>query len=372
MDSHAYLDQHHRTSHGVAVCTGDASGDQGATVTMLDPLEGELREVWHYGPEESAPQQSSNYRELHTVLKAVELWGERLAGRRVLVRSDNSTAVSVANRRGTNSANLLGLSERLVEECARHDVDLAAMHIPGEENLLADRLSRFKRELDQGDWMLDDAPFERARERARRFFGVDWTLDGSADPVGANRQLPRFCSAVNSIFDADLRGEQLYCNPDFELAEAVLRHFLEAYRTADVATSGTFVLPVWTDRRFWRLLRGAKVLDYHPAGTQLFTSPDWGQLQLTGGDFALGGQRRVVRGPTRWPVLIALFPPLLSHRRSAAGAQAGGVAPVGGRHAAGERLPTLRGEAQYDLGLLRGLRADYVPLVRGSAAVRAV
>ena len=49
------MDQHHRTSHGVTVCTGDASGDQGATVTMLDPLEGELREVWHYGPEESAP-----------------------------------------------------------------------------------------------------------------------------------------------------------------------------------------------------------------------------------------------------------------------------------------------------------------------------
>ena len=71
------------------MCTGDASGDQGATVTMLDPLEGELREVWHYGPEESAPQQSSNYRELDTVLKVVELWGERLEGRRVLVRSDN-------------------------------------------------------------------------------------------------------------------------------------------------------------------------------------------------------------------------------------------------------------------------------------------
>ena len=373
VDSHDYLDRHHRTSHGVAVCTGDASGDQGATVTMLDPLEGELREVWRYGPEESAPQQSSNYRELHTVLKAVELWGGRLAGRRVLVRSDNSTAVSVANRRGTNSANLLGLSERLVEECARHDVDLAAVHIPGEENLLADRLSRFKRELDQGDWMLDSAPFERARERARRFFGVEWTLDGSADPVGANRRLPRFCSAVNSILDMDLRGEQLYCNPDFELAEAVLRHFLQAYRSADVATSGTFVLPVWPDRRFWRLLKGAKVLDYYPAGTQLFTSPDWRQLQLTGGDFALGGQRRVVRGPTRWPVLIAMFPPLLSHRRHAGGAAAaGGVALAGGRSAAGGLLPTLRGEAQHDLGLLRGLRAGPLPAVRWAAASPAV
>ena len=373
VDSHAYMDQHHRTSHGVTVCTGDASGDQGATVTMLDPLEGELREVWHYSPEESAPQQSSNYRELDTVLKVVELWGERLEGRRVLVRSDNSTAVSVANRKGTNSANLLGLSERLVEGCARHDIDLAAIHIPGEENLLADRLSRFKRELDQGDWMLDGAPFERARERARALFGVEWTLDGSADPVGANRQLPRFCSAVNSIFDVDLRGEQLYCNPDFELAEPVLQHFLQAYRGAEAATSGTFVLPVWPERRFWRLLKGAKVLDYYPAGTQLFTSPDWRQLQLTGGDFALGGRRRVVRGPTRWPVLIAMFPPLLSHRRPTGGeAAAGGVAPAGGRGAAGRHLPTLRGEARHDLGLLRGLRADPLPAVRGAAATPAV
>lgn len=221
--------------------------------------------------------------------------------------------------------------------------------------------------------MLDDAPVERARERARRFFGVDWTLDGSADPVGANRRLPRFCSAVNSIFDMDLRGEQLYCNPDFELAEEVLQHFLQAYHSADVATSGTFVLPVWPDRRFWRLLKGAKVLDYYPAGTQLFTSPDWRQLQLTGGDFALGGRRRVVRGPTRWPVLIATFPPLLSHRRRAGGAAAaGGVALAGGHGAAGGRLPTLRGEAHHDLGLLRGLRADSLPAVRRAAAPPAV
>ena len=260
-----------------------------------------------------------------------------------------------------------------MEGCARHSIDLAAIHIPGEENLLADRLSRFKRELDQGDWMLDRAPFERARERARALFGVEWTLDGSADPVGANRQLPRFCSAVNSIFDVDLRGEQLYCNPDFELAEPVLQHFLQAYRGAEAATSGTFVLPVWPERRFWRLLKGAKVLDYYPAGTQLFTSPDWRQLQLTGGDFALGGQRRVVRGPTRWPVLIAMFPPLLSHRRLTGGAAAaGGVAPAGGRGAAGRHLPTLRGEAQHDLGLLRGLRAGPLPAVRGAAATPAV
>ena len=54
------------------VITGYASGDQGAAHHAGEMLIGE------YPPEESAPVQSSNYRELDTVLRPLEEWGHRL------------------------------------------------------------------------------------------------------------------------------------------------------------------------------------------------------------------------------------------------------------------------------------------------------
>ena len=122
-------------------------------------------------------------------------------------------------------------------------------------------------------------------------------------------------------------------------------------------TSGTFVVPVWADRSYWRLLKGAKVLAYYPAGVPLFTSPDWRELELgSSGHYGFGGvQPRVHRGDTKWPVLVAHFPPLLMHR-----SQRGGAASEvrGGRKGsrAGSGLPTLQGEAAKDLYLLSGLQ----------------
>ena len=357
-DTHEDMDATHRTSEGVVVITGDASGDQGAAVTVVRPEEGERRAVWEYAVEDSAPLQSSNWREMDTVVRPLEMWGAELAGQRVLVRTDNTTARAVVNRRGTNSANLLPLSERLAAVCRRHDLDVAAVHIPGEQNTLADGLSRMRRGWDQGDWMLARAAFEHVQRVVLEEYGVHFTLDGSADPLGSNRQLPRFCSVLNSVLQQRLVGEQLYCNPDFELIEQVLRHFLAEYRRAGVATSGTFVLPCWADRSWWRLLRGAKVVAYWPAGSALFTSPDWRGLAAGGGYRWDGSRPRVFRGPTRWPVLVAHYPPLLAHRGRL---QGGGMGGARGGRAARAGLPTLRGDGAADLRLLSGLPRGPVP-----------
>ena len=350
VDSHQYMDEHSYTSNGVPVITGDASDTQGAAHHKGDML------IWEYPQELCAPVQSSNYRELDTVVRPLEAWGIKFAGGRVLARSDNSTAVAVVNRRGTTSSNLQELGHELVAVCKRHDIDLAAIHIPGVQNGLADRGSRFKRVLDHGDWMLSKRAFQHVVDEVRERFGVQLTLDGGADPVGSNRQLPRYCSVVNSIFDHDLRGEHLYVNPDFDIIKEVLEWFLECYRDVGQGTSGTFVVPVWADRSYWRLLKGAKVLAYYPAGVPLFTSPDWRELELGSGHYGFGGvEPRVHRGDTKWPVLVAHFPPLLVHRCPGAWAEN----EVGGRREgskAGSGLPTLQGEAARDLYLLSGLR----------------
>eukprot|EP00959_Pyramimonas_sp_CCMP1952_P339725 7114807-Pyramimonas_sp.AAC.1 len=60
---------------------------------------------------------------------------------------------------------------------------------------------------------------------AQQLAGVEFTLDGAADPVGLNAQLPCYCSPVDSFFDRDLRGEHIFANPDFALISDYILHF---------------------------------------------------------------------------------------------------------------------------------------------------
>ena len=183
--------------------------------------------------------------------------------------------------------------------------------------------------------------------------------------MGSNRQLHRYYSAVNSIFDHDLRGEHLYVNPDFDIIREVLEHFQRSYLDPDYCTSGTFVLPVWPDRSFWKLLKGARLVAYYPEGVPLFTSPDWRVLDSGGGEYRFDSLTpRVHRGDTRWPVIVAHFPPLLAHRSKDGGAEGarrgfGGLEAQGGK--GGERaLPVLQGDQARDLHLLSGVQACLV------------
>jgi hypothetical protein len=157
---------------------------------------------------------------------------------------------------------------------------------------------------------------------------------------------------LNSVLDTDLRGEHLYINPDFDDIEGVLEWFLKCYRDPAFCTSGTFVLPVWADRSWWRLLKGASVIAYYGTGHPLFTSPDWRKLKLEGGEYAYGEGMRCFRGNTRWPVVVAHFPMLWMHRR---GVQCGGV---GGAHIG---APPVDGGA---VGARQGRRDDGVREVR--------
>ena len=103
-DSHAELDRTSETRNGIPVYTGDAAGRGGGSHYR------HLRLAWVYPPHLAAPNQSSNYRELDTVLRPLRVWGRRWRKRRVLVRSDNTTAVAVVNRGGTMQPNLAQLS----------------------------------------------------------------------------------------------------------------------------------------------------------------------------------------------------------------------------------------------------------------------
>ena len=65
-----------------------------------------------------------------------------MKGRSVLVRSDNMTVVSYINQGGTHSPSLCRLAIDLWDWCLPRQIHLSASHIPGEDYLFTDFLSR--------------------------------------------------------------------------------------------------------------------------------------------------------------------------------------------------------------------------------------
>ena len=354
-DTHEYMDKHSSTASGIPVYTGDA--DKGAAGVWYR----DQRHIHLFPPSEQPPHKSSNFRELTTALIGLQKYGHHWRGQRVLYRSDNSTTVSVINKQGSPADDLNVVAEEILATARHLGVDLAATHIPGVINGLADRLSRHRRLVDTDDWKLRTELFQELHLYLREQWleGDELTLDGGADVVGNNAQLHPYCSEVDSIFDRDLRGEHLWVNPAFSKIAAILRHFLHAYHSSPHNTSGTFLLPEWPDRPFWRLTKGARLIARYPKGTRAFTSPDWRAL---GGARDTGehtyGPQRVDRGVTRWPFVVIHFPCTVSRRSPATGVPRHHAAH--GARPARPDVPTLRGDAAADQLLLRGLPAGIV------------
>jgi hypothetical protein len=100
----------------------------------------------------------------------------------VLTRSEYSTLVTMVNPRGTPNDNLKPLSKRLVHVRKFIAVDLATLYIPGVSNNLADKLYRCRPGLDIGDLKFVGTAFENIAELVRVMSGVEFTLDGGANP----------------------------------------------------------------------------------------------------------------------------------------------------------------------------------------------
>ncbi|XP_074544637.1 uncharacterized protein LOC141804210 [Halichoeres trimaculatus] len=94
-----------------------------------------------------------NVLELRAVHLALRHFLPHLRDKHVLVRSDNTSVVYHINHQGgTRSAQLLAVTRELLTWAAPRLVSLRAMHLPGEQNRLADFLSRQK--PPSGEWRL--------------------------------------------------------------------------------------------------------------------------------------------------------------------------------------------------------------------------
>ena len=111
------------------------------------------------------------------------------AGQIVLVATDNTTVVSYINKEGgMRSGPLCALLWRILTWCTRRQVTLKARHIPGQLNVIADKLSRLG-QIVQTEWSLLPEVFQTVCHKWHRP-----QIDLFATRF--NHKLPRFVSPV--------------------------------------------------------------------------------------------------------------------------------------------------------------------------------
>jgi hypothetical protein len=134
-----------------------------------------------------------NLKEMATVLLALHSFQASLSPGHVLIQSDNSTVVAyILHQGGMRSPPLNAMARELVEWCMSRNLSLAAVHVSGADNTVADSLSR----------PLQSAPV------SDKFRSVEWSLSQRiastlfllwGEPqvdlyaTRANRKVPVFC-----------------------------------------------------------------------------------------------------------------------------------------------------------------------------------
>jgi hypothetical protein len=83
-------------------------------------------------------------KELFPIVLALEIWGPRLANKKILFLTDNMAIVHAINKQTCKDKTLMKLIRRLVLTALTHNILFKAKHIAGKTNTLADHLSRFK------------------------------------------------------------------------------------------------------------------------------------------------------------------------------------------------------------------------------------
>lgn len=193
-------------------------------------------------------RQSSNYRELLTILLAVQSFRAQLRGKRVQVLSDNITAIAYVNHLGGTSTDLTSLAKAIWAEAYINQIHLVCNHIAGVKNVVADALSRLSPIY---EWRLHPGMF--------RVLEDHWgphTIDRFASLT--TTQLQRYnsrywdplCSGVDALAQQNWASENNFVNPPFRLIQQVL-DIVETQRC-----SITLIAPLWRAQPWFnRLLR---------------------------------------------------------------------------------------------------------------------
>ena len=184
-----------------------------------------------------------NLLEMKAVWLGLQSFQKIVTGHRVTVMCDNSTVVAyVSKQGGTHSRSMCELTSRLLKWTEDIDVHLEARYLPGQNNVLADLLSRRDQAI-ATEWTLH-------RQVAKALLS-SWgspSIDLFASRL--NAKLPVYCSlvpddqaALEDAFRHPWDNLDVYAFPPFALLGKVLSRVRQSRNC-----SMTLVAPLWADR----------------------------------------------------------------------------------------------------------------------------
>jgi hypothetical protein len=113
--------------------------------------------------------------EMMVVMVAVKIWGQYFCNSRLKIFCDNEATVITINSGRVKDKRMLTLLREIAFSCAKYNMDIECIHLPGKQNTLADKLSRAHLKSDVKVEDLVDKEFTRITITDSLFFlDNDW------------------------------------------------------------------------------------------------------------------------------------------------------------------------------------------------------
>ena len=215
-----------------------------------------------------------NWRELLGITRIFEWYGVRLAGRTVLVETDNMAARGAVTKMSSSSEAMAELLRRILDICERQEITVRCVHTPGEKLHRPDQSSR-------GDAIEEP----RVRLTREAFLQVAKSAGPFTHFIGSERQYGQ--QEIASAAD-----RRLFAHPTFSTVGSTLRHIGTMMQDHQGA-QGIVLVPEAPEAGWWSMLRHFACIGRWPAGSAHLED-------------CLIGTGRSVR--SRRPTLILSFP----------------------------------------------------------------
>ena len=82
--------------------------------------------------------------ELYPIYVMMTIFGQLMKNSNILFHCDNSAVVAIINKQSSKDKTIMGIVRPLVMQLIKHNINLRSIHIPGVDNLLPDKISRFQ------------------------------------------------------------------------------------------------------------------------------------------------------------------------------------------------------------------------------------
>jgi len=236
---------------GEAAVTGsDASDFACGELVWLDGAREETQLVFT----RAERRRPINFRELRGCLRVLEIWGERLRGRLVLIELDNTCAFEAARQSYCKAEDMQELVRRIVDRAERFGITLRLVHTPGAMLHRPDQTSR------------GDAPEEPRVRFTRSAFSLIESRFGPFDSfLGAEREQTSGGGRAPQAGQAP----RLWLHPSFTTVGSALRLIGEQLSTEVASCArGIVVVPFAPEAPWWRLTRHFTAVGRFEVGSQ--------------------------------------------------------------------------------------------------------